>query len=637
LPVHAVLNRDVPNLDVTPVLSRAIKWLAIVVLGLLAIVIAAGIAVAAWINSADLHGLVERTASKSLGRPVKIGSLEISLGDPIRLEVHNLRLPNAPWGSRPDMLTIESVSAFIALRPLLRGVLQYDQLQVSKLSLILERNKDGVGNWKFAGGGSAPAFGHIALIPKNRSEFPTIIDGTLANSEIDYRTGSGKLLKIAFKKILVLAPDETRPVTLSATGAYNDLPMQLRAGTASFTDLRDAGKPFSENYSLFNANTTINFRGTQMRPLDYDGVDGKLDIESHDIGRLAKALGTELPASFPASLTGDLKRDGDDWKLTGSTGKLAEDQLTGDFALKEGTRDRPDRISISAKFDRLDLDRLMGSGGKSKRSGDIWATPLDLPGPQAPVLSARIATDRLAMQDWQLADVELSADLAPGKLDIGKLQFGFAGGIANLQAKAEPQSAVTHLEASAGFAGADVARLAAMLGGQQGEIGGKADGRMAIAMTGKTLGDGLSTGRGSAVLAMTRGSVSRDILEKASTDLRTLFRKGEGRSPIDCLLAVAVLRNGMMRIEPLTLRTPEADLFGNGSVDFKRRRMDVTVKSDPHSTGLFALDIPVQIAGPFANLAAGTNAKAELMNNAALPELPDEMRALAQKSGCLKH
>jgi hypothetical protein len=45
----------------------------------------------------------------------------------------------------------------------------------------------------------------------------------------------------------------------------------------------------------------------------------------------------------------------------------------------------------------------------------------------------------------------------------------------------------------------------------------------------------------------------------------------------------------------------------------------------------------VQIAGPFANLAAGTNAKAELMNNAALPELPDEMRALAQKSGCLKH
>jgi uncharacterized protein involved in outer membrane biogenesis len=631
-----VLNRDVPNPDVAPVLTRAIKWLAVAVLGLLAVVIAVGIAAVAWIDSADLHALVEREATKSLGRSVRIGALEVSLGDPIRVEMHNLYVANAPWGSRPAMLSIESASALVALRPLLRGVLQYDQLRVSKLSLILERSKDGAGNWKFAGGGSAPTFGHIALIPKSRSEFPTIIDGTLKDSEIDYRTGSGKILKIGFSKILILAPDDSRPVTISAAGAYNDQSMQLRAGTASFNDMRDMGKPFATNYSLFNENTTINFRGTIMQPLDYDGVAGKLDIESRDIGRLMKALDAEIPAAFPASLAGALKHNGDDWKLSGISGKLAENALTGDLALKEGPRGGTDQISVSADFPRLDLDQLLGSGGKQPQSRDIWSTPMDLPGPKAPMLSAQIAAGRLAFGTWHLADVQLSGVLAPETLNLDKLQFAFAGATVNIRAKAEPQSGAAHLDAGADFSGADVAQLAAMLGAQQEEIGGKADGRAAITMTGNTLGDALSTSQGSAVLAMTHGTVSRDILEKASTDLRALFRKGEGRSPIDCLLAVAVLRSGMVRLEPLTLRTPEANLFGGGSVDLKRKQMDITVKSDPHSTGLFALDIPVHIAGPLARLSAGTNAQAKLAKDAALPKLPEEMQALAQKNGCLK-
>jgi uncharacterized protein involved in outer membrane biogenesis len=617
-------------------LKHALKWLAIGVLGLLAAVIVAGISAVFWIDHADLHALVEREASKSLGRQIRIGSLQVSLGDPIRVEMHDLHLPNTPWGSRPDMLTIESASARIAVRPLLHGVLQYDQLRVEKLSMILERDKSGTGNWKF-GGGSAPTFGHIALIPKNRGEFPTIIDGTLADSEIDYRTSSGKILKIDLAKTLILTTGDDQPVTLSADGASNDIPAHLKAGTAAFSVMRDESRPFPANYSIVNDNVAVNFRGTIMQPLDYDGVEGKLIIEARDIGRLMKVFDAEVSSTFPVSLTGDLKHDGDDWNLAGITGKLADNTLTGMLALKEGARGGGDRISISANFAQLDLDSLIGAAGKQSQSTDIWATPLDLPGAKAPDLSARIVADHVKFKSWRVADLKLSGEMAPAKATIENLQFAFAGARTSIHAKAEPRSGATHLEADGAVAGADAAQMAAMLGAQRGEIGGKIDGRFTMAMTGKTLGDGLSAGQGSAVVTMREGTVARDLLEKSSTDLRTLFRKGEGRSHIECLLAVAVLQNGIARVQPLSLRTPDANLNGGGTVDLKRKRLDLTVKSDPHSTGFFALDIPLRVAGPFGHLTAGTTAKSGLAENPPLPKLPDAMRDLVVNSGCLRH
>jgi hypothetical protein len=65
--------------------------------------------------------------------------------------------------------------------------------------------------------------------------------------------------------------------------------------------------------------------------------------------------------------------------------------------------------------------------------------------------------------------------------------------------------------------------------------------------------------------------------------------------------------------------------------------MDLTIKSDPHSTGFFALDIPLHIGGPFGNLSAGTSSRAQLAKNPPLPKLPEAMQALAQNSGCLQH
>ena len=98
---------------------------------------------------------------------------------------------------------------------------------------------------------------------------------------------------------------------------------------------------------------------------------------------------------------------------------------------------------------------------------------------------------------------------------------------------------------------------------------------------------------------MSNGRVARDFIEKTSTDLRTLFRTGEGWVPASCLLGVANLYDGIMTIERLRMRTPDTTLVGSGEADFAAGRLDMTIKADSAGSRIFALDMPICIAGDF--------------------------------------
>ena len=52
----------------------------------------------------------------------------------------------------------------------------------------------------------------------------------------------------------------------------------------------------------------------------------------------------------------------------------------------------------------------------------------------------------------------------------------------------------------------------------------------------------LKTSRGHVVLAVTEADVARDLIERVSTDLRTLFRTREGMVQVTCLLGVVDLQ-----------------------------------------------------------------------------------------------
>jgi uncharacterized protein YhdP len=205
---------------------------------------------------------------------------------------------------------------------------------------------------------------------------------------------------------------------------------------------------------------------------------------------------------------------------------------------------------------------------------------------------------------------------------------------ANGTAKSDGKA--TRLHVVAGLPGADLSALLKTVGAETKEIAGQVSARIQLDATAGKLGDVLAHGEGSAVFAMTDGKVSRDVLEKASADLRTIFRKGEGMSPVECLLGIASVKNGIAQVAPLVLRTPEATLTGGGTIDLGKRTVDLTIRSDPKSTGFFALDLPIRISGLLDAPKAAPDSKSKFQPSLALPDLPKPIRKVAEESRCLQ-
>ena len=607
-----------------------LRKVAIAFVSLLLLVLLAAGAGAVWLMNADLRPLIERKASTALGRAVTIGNLKIGWGDPLALEIENLRIANAPWGSKPDMVSIAQIQARIDVMPLLKGVIRYEQLSASRPVFLLERNKHGIGNWKFSGGGS----GGFQLMPKDRTHFPTLLDFALEGGRVTYQVPGSTPIVIDLAHLKIQTTGDGQPVTVLGDGAYDGLPARLEGTTASFTEMRDRTIPFGLSFSLANDDGAIDFRGTLTTPLDFDGASGPLTINMKKTATLLKVFGADTPAAFPSLITGDFTRNGNHWQLDAAHGDLGGNHFVGGLTLDEGPRGGTDKIGLKTDFDRLLMDSLLPkpSGG----SQDARKIALDLPGAKSPAVTVAIAARRFEVRKIALDDFALDGAVAPGRVAIDRIKFALAGGSFEAHGSAAPAGGATRLRVAAGLPGADIRKLLTALGMGTDQIAGEISLHAELEATGAKLEDALAHNRGVAVIAMVGGQVSRDLLEKVSTDLRTLFRKGEGMSAVKCLLGVAAIRDGVATVAPLVLRTPEATVNGNGTIDLRKNVVDLRIKSDPKSTGFFALDLPVRISGPFEAISAKPAAKADPPPVAARQDVPSGAQAIADASGCLR-
>ena len=609
---------------------------ALVFLGFLGLVALGVGAFALWLSTADLKPLLERKASGDLQRRVTIGAVTIHWGDPLAIEFTDLRIANPDWGSVPDMVRVGHLSALIDVRPLLRGVLRYQNLRIEDATIVLERDKAGIGNWKFPGGGLGGGF---AIVPKNRTQFPTLIDFALAQGLVTYRTSSGQVLRIAMDRVMARTAGDESPIILQIDGAYNDVAAKLDATFESSVALRDASRPVGAKFTIAGKDTTVAFDGTMAEPVDFEGVRGPMTLEARTLDDLLKLFGVGSTAKLPLTIAGDLKRDGDDWSLSKASGTLAENAFAGALALHEGGRGEPDDIAADLAMKTLDLDGLMSALGHGKKNREVASLPLqlDLTGVN---LAAQLSSDRVTLAAMRFSAVHVDGRLAAGDVTLRALAFALAGGTVSAAGSLQQAKAGGHLVLTAFLTKAEADALAQLVGSDGGEIRGWLDGGVTLDMTGKTLGAALKTSRGAAIMAMTDGDVARELLERVSADLRTLFRAGEGRVPVNCLLGVLTLKDGIGVLSPLRLDSREAMLMGAGSVDFAGKRLDLRLQSDHDTTGFFALDVPIAVKGPFTALAVTPLMGADghrldaTDGNAAVEALPVALHKLASGSGC---
>lgn len=609
------------------------RWLLITLIALplvILLVLAAGIW---WLMQADLRPLAERYASRALGREVHASRLEIGWGDPLRLTLRDLRIANAPWGSEPDMISLTTLDAVIDLHSLWDGTPIYRHLRAEGLKVVLERDDQGIGNWKFGGDAGAHSDTGPAIIPKNRTQFPTLIHMALTDALITYRTYSGSILRIKLDEVAIAAPDEETPVMLEAKGAYNDTPLALSAKTGTFGELRDAALPFPADFTLSGRTAQIDFTGTMMEPLDFEGVDGRMKLAAQELDNLAASFGADIVAPYPLLLSGDLTRKGDHWELNRAAGEIAAMPFKGALVLDEGRHGGADHVAVDLDFKSLDLDKLLPPAAAEKNTD--WRTmALSVPKGAGMTLHAKLAAGQLAYRGVKLADFSGRGQLQPEAITLEEVTGGIGGGTISLSARLQP----AHLVADAAAQAIDADRLAQEWGAPAGDLAGQLDAALRLDLSGATLEEGLAQGQGILVAGMTGGSVREKLIEQASTDLRALFRDEAGSAPLHCLGLRATLAGGRIQLSPLRLQAEGATLEGAGSIDTQTLALDLRVESRRESSGFFALDLPIQVGGTLESPKAGLAEK-----GAKLPATPSRddtmltagMRELMGRNACL--
>ncbi len=188
--------------------------------------------------------------------------------------------------------------------------------------MVLERDNEGIGNWKFGPGAEPRAPGGFALIPKNRTQFPTLLDLVLKDGLITYRTYSGNILRITLDNVAIPSAGEDTPVSLKAAGAYNNTALILDATTQSFS--RPARCQDALRHNLHHR---WQDRKTVLRRHD-DGAAGFrgcrrcLVDRCRAAGKSRRVPGAEIAANYPLLVDAHLTRKGDHWELQKAKGTL---------------------------------------------------------------------------------------------------------------------------------------------------------------------------------------------------------------------------------------------------------------------------------------------------------------------------
>jgi AsmA family protein len=565
--------------------SRALA-IAIVSLALLVV---GGATVA--LAMVDLRYWLERAASKALDRATHIGSLHIEWGRHITVEARDVSVANPAWAREAAFLQIGRLYAVIDPLALLRGVVRYEKLRLKDVVLSLERDVDSAATWKFGGQGSNSK-GGLALVPKNRSQFPTVLDFLVENARIVYRSAKKSEIEIVIERGTISAASEDTPVQLVVNGSYNGESVRIAGSSMdTFKTLRDASLPYKAILDVIAKPVVLHFQGTLTEPLDFDGVSGPLRIDVPSLHEALKLFDVEKSPAVSLQIASALQRQGDRWQLGGATGQLSASPFSGDLVLDEGKRGQADRLHLEVDFPTLDIGQMLMAGNASSRRGT------DEP---AMFVEGQV---RAAQMNWgkaRLSDVVLRGSTGPRDSRTGNLTFDFYGG--KVQARMETVDDGGRIAVDASISGADFSRVAALIGITGGRVTGKLAVRINLDFPNRAGAGALATGQGRAAMAVTGGSIASEILAEASTDLLALFRK-KGMVPVTCLFGAGTVRDGIVHLEPLRLRASDVALHGSGWVDLLRHRLSIIIQA--RSGASFALDRPLHIEGSLTNPSIG--------------------------------
>ncbi|MBS0455208.1 MAG: AsmA family protein [Proteobacteria bacterium] len=602
------------------------KWLRVLLLAvaLLVLLVAGGL----WLllQSVDRGAVMARAVQEvqsATGRDFAVdGPVHLSLYPSLALVAEEVRLGNAPWGTRPDMARIGQLRFDIALAPLLDRRVEIGRIEVSGVDLLLETNADGLGNWNF----QRPAAAAQEPAPTSHAANPirvTLAQLDAQDIKLGWRSGRSGHTETMDVQALALErhPDPARSPNawrISMDGAWREQKLHAEGGVGLQRDEQTGARSIPLDLDLRMEGATASVDGQVGLGEAAGQAQLKVEADIQATQALARMLRLKLPLPVPAKISGELA-----WRPRQLQIDNLEVESQGQTVAGGIVWDRsatPPALQLALHADNLDLARIFpahrsGSSapdakGDARVFPDTPFPPVKLP---ALAIQADLRAERLVLPNGlELGAVQLRGSTSAAKIDITQLDFGLArgrfnmtGGWQQVESSAAPR---INMQVKANGVALDAVlalmrRETAVSGGRTEldarlSASGNSPRRLAASLNGEVrvrVGEASSAGRRSS------GSGPGELVT-ALLHALTPLRSPDDGFKLRCAAARLPVKAGRIEIDrSIAIEGERVDVVMSGLIDLASERVDLgmrpTVKKgtgmDPSAfAGL------VKIAGP---------------------------------------
>ncbi len=585
-------------------MRTALRWAA----GILALLVLLAIVFLVAFDWNMLRSVLAERVSDELGREFAIdGEIDGRLGLRPHIEVRDVRLANAEWGTKPNMVEIEFLQIQVDLSSLVRGSLIFPSLQIHGASVHLETDADGRSNWDLDRDRDEPPW--IPLIER------LLIEDSRLNIQ-DHRH------RVEFDVRIASAEAESpergeQPVTATASGRFQGEPLSLVMRGASLVDLRARDDPYPLEVEVQIDSVEAALSGSVEWPFRPTDMVMAMSIKGPNLYLLAPILQLPLPSTRPYELSGDFLRKGDQWRFDGFRGTVGDSDLAGSVTLDVG-REQPLMVAdlVSEHLELVDLGPLIGlypeAADPAHPNGEPPARLL----PDAPLqreqvqrVDARVTFrgERVIAPQLPFRDVELDLELEDGVLKLTPLRFGLAGGTGDLFASVYSAVEPARSDLDLRLSGIQLQDFFDEVG-LEGAAEGVLEGRAVFSTRGDTIRSAMGSAEGEAALVMERSRIDGSALALLDAGfleaLAVIIGNGEPETMrIRCFVAGLDIDEGVMSTSAMILDTERTLIAGEGEADLRAETLSLRLEGQPKDPGIAHSRVPVEISGHVTALA----------------------------------
>ena len=247
-------------------------------------------------------GEIIKVVEEQTGRDFDVAG-DLSLGVSLipTIKVDGVKLGNAAWGSAPEMIAVKSFEMQVGLVPLLSGDIRISRLTLDTAEILLETNKDGIGNWEFK-----PATEKAAPEKTEKKEAAKIDvnEINIKNSSLTYKDGkTGEIQSVKIENFIVEGSAFSQSLKIVLAAVYNGIPVSIDGSIGSLASLTDNEKfPIDVTAKVDDAIAKI--KGVVDKPKTFEGADIQIDFKANSLKPFSILSGKELPDIGAIALTG---------------------------------------------------------------------------------------------------------------------------------------------------------------------------------------------------------------------------------------------------------------------------------------------------------------------------------------------